>query len=859
MWRLLSVSFLLLCGFTSFGQEKEISGTLKNTVGDPIPFANIIISDTIPTSRPLTFGYSDEKGNYTLNIPVNLIHIRMNITALGYEEKNILLDLRTVESADIILEESVTRLEEVVVKARSDTDTLDLNIGKMNMTKENTLRDMLNKTDGIIVSEEGGISYQGKQINKVLINGKEVFVHQNKVALDNLNYEIMDNVQIINNYKDKFAIDFDRIRDPVINIDTKSHFKGIVKGQADVGYGFKNRYSVKAKGFFFSDKLNAFATSHTNNTGEPALSQKDVTALLNTYTSETTNQFLSPFFMTDDQTGKNVVSNSSLTLRWQGKNSKTGFVFYHGNFNKEKEIEYRTLIADTLLRKSEHTTMERGHFVSLLANHSHIMSSKTVLQHVFRAVVLRSREYTTSIDTLFVPEVSGFGEQTRQLPKSFSLIDNLRLTRLISGNTALGLSLDYFYEKNSRALDTRLVHSSGEDVFQKSSFKRQYLSAAGELKLRFRKATLNTGLTVSRSEEKGVLDDMYEVRENRLKRNITTGEIPLTLQGSIRKLDYTMALTPVLIVADDRSGQRFLKMKHKLTYNFEAQNNMNLEVDRGYKFFDLNVLYDTIVQTYNQRIINTTDHTLRFAAKEAIALSWYNTNVARARTMNLGYELSREHHFMQSVLDSVSDNVFYYSNSIFDDKYTHKMKAGGKKSLYLGTAYHRLDIGGKLDYAISKYTTVLNERLVNTRVHSWSPALDLGLTPRKFFIKEIKNTTQLNLFDYQIEGEPEIRQSVLTNTTTIEGVHHKLKWVLDFLYRFYHVREERFNYSDGNLSLKYDLSENISLAVSGRSVLTLFGLNNYNFANTTSEGNIVTQVMTRNNLGYLLFYTSFKF
>src|SRR5690606_17187557 len=129
--------------------------------------------------------------------------------------------LDTVQYLSIYMEERTIKLEEIEVKARVYTDTLAIDTEQMNLSKSSTLRDILDRTDGMIVSKDGGISYQGKQINKVLINGKEVFINQNKVALDNLNYEIMENVQVINNYKDKFTLDFNNIKDPVININTK--------------------------------------------------------------------------------------------------------------------------------------------------------------------------------------------------------------------------------------------------------------------------------------------------------------------------------------------------------------------------------------------------------------------------------------------------------------------------------------------------------------------------------------------------------------------------------------------------------------------------------------------------------------
>ena len=270
--KLLSNITALLFIFALHSQNKNISGDIKDINNAPIPFANIIVNDTSQPANSIGFGYSDENGLFTLKIPKEAMRIELNITAIGYLEKTVTLDLEVIKNIHITLEENITELEQVIIKAKRITDTLNIDINNMNLGKESTLRDMLNKTDGIIVSKDGGISYQGKQIKKVFVNGKEVFVNQNKVALDNLNYEIMENVQIINNHKDKFTIDFNRIRDPVINIETKSKFKGVLKTNLDLGYGHNDKFKINGKGFFFSDQLNAFATTHNNNVGEIELS-----------------------------------------------------------------------------------------------------------------------------------------------------------------------------------------------------------------------------------------------------------------------------------------------------------------------------------------------------------------------------------------------------------------------------------------------------------------------------------------------------------------------------------------------------------------------------------------------------------
>ncbi len=861
MWyKQLSIIIFFLCSFMAHGQQKSISGIIKNIDDKVVPFANIVINNTINPPKSITYGYSNEKGLFFLKIPSEIIDIAINITAIGYKEKTVLVKTDTIKTLKIYLEENVRQLEEVVIKARQTTDTLNIDINNMNLSKESTLRDMLNKTDGVIVSKRGGISYQGKQINKVLINNKEVFVNQNKIALDNLNYEIMDSVHIINNYKDNFTIDFNRIRDPVINVTTKSGFKGVVKANINTGYGFNKKYSFNGKGFFFSDKLNAFVTSHTNNVGQIELSQKDVATSIIKYSSGLLNNFLYPFFIEDSQTNKNAVSNNSLTLRWQGVKSKTGIVFYHGSINTESETNYNTFIADTLIKKNRLQNTYSGDFISTTANYSNLISSKVVLQNILSSVVVQQKQFRNSLDTLFVPNIASFGQQTKIMPKSFTLANALKLTKLFNNNTAFDLGFDYYYEKDTRDFETKLTDSSMEDIFQQGDFFKQYFSILGKLKFRLKKASLNTGIALTHNNEEGSLK--YKNNTNQgtsLKRNISTFKIPINLQGSIRKLDYYFSASPTLFRTQKNKNNFILKTASALTYNFEQQNNLILGYNHNYRFYDFNSLHDTIVKSYNYKIINNKKNIDSYSVIDDISLSWFNIDVPRSKRIHFVYKYRREQDFLQSVLDSISNNVFYYSNQVFDKKDTHTINTGANKNLYLGSAYHRFDVGGSINYIINRYSTIVNGRPTQVKINSWEPTFNLAFVPRNFFIKKIKNRIKWNYDTFDAGGNKATEQSILTNILILEGSGNKIDWKFDFEYKFYNVKQDRFNVPDCSLSVKYDLSDTLSLSLSGQSLLTLFNLNNYKFINTTSDGNILTQVKNSNNLGYLLFSTSLKF
>ncbi|MEH0156791.1 carboxypeptidase-like regulatory domain-containing protein [Limibacter armeniacum] len=858
MWKQYSIIVLIFYSFNLFGQEKSVSGNIKSVSGDVVPFANIIAYPKDDTSKPITYDISNAQGEFSLKIPSALQAITINVTSIGFEEKIISLQLNG-QSVEITLEESIIELKEVVVEVREVTDTLDLDTEHMNLSKESTLREMLDKTEGVIIGEEGTISYQGKQINKVLINGKEVFINQNKVALDNLNYEIMKNVQIIDNYKDKFTLDFKRIQDPVINIETKEEFKGVIKTQVDAGGGYNEKFAVKGKGFFFSETLNAFATTNTNNVGEKALGQKDVSPSVLKYATGALKNTLRPLFMEDTHTFKDFVSNSNLTTRWQGLNSKTGVVFYYGNIQTERKIDYNTFVADTLTQNKQTENIHKGNLISVTANHSRILSKKTVLQNVLSAMTIDQQGYNKSLNTLYIPEVTTFTELNKNRPKNLTFSNALQLTHLLGDNIAFDLNVDYFNERNTRDFGTLITDINFSDLSQEELTSKQLFSTLANLQFRLKKTFIKTGLHLSKNLEKGNLTFNNETpTTTSLERDLTILDVPLSLSGSINKLDYTFSTTPTFIHTKKTKYSNLLKMHHSLTYNFETQNTLGMSVSHDYRFYDLNVLFDTTMRSYNQIVINNREFVNQYATRDEASLSWFNNNVARSKSNHIIYRYTREQDFLQNVLDSISNNVFYYSHKVFDKKETHSLSSGYQKGFYLGKSYHLLQLGGNLDYTHNNYTTSVNSVNTPFKSDAWVPSFKISFLPRNFFIKDVSNKLDYNHLKFWLDNEEINRQSVITNTFSVKGHGTKATWDVNFIFTKYSIENDEFNVPDLHFSYKYDLSDRLSFSLVGRSLLTLFKLNNYNYVNTISSGNTLTQIATNNNLGYLLLYTSIK-
>ncbi|NAY93395.1 hypothetical protein GTQ34_15905 [Muricauda sp. JGD-17] len=119
---ILTTPLLLVCTVIIFAQETTgtLQGSLKDIQNNPIPFANIVLTDT-----ETSFNYgaiSTANGFYRINnIPPGSSY-KITISFLGYtniEENNLTINLGSTIVKDFILQEKSTALQEVVVTGES--------------------------------------------------------------------------------------------------------------------------------------------------------------------------------------------------------------------------------------------------------------------------------------------------------------------------------------------------------------------------------------------------------------------------------------------------------------------------------------------------------------------------------------------------------------------------------------------------------------------------------------------------------------------------------------------------------------------------------------------------------------------
>ena len=174
------------------------------------------------------------------------------VTYVGYQTKKVNVSVGTdpVDMGTIaVAENSVVLRETEVTAVRAEVkvmqDTVEYNADSYKTQPNAVVEDLLKRLPGVEVSSEGKITAQGKEVSKILVDGKEFFSDDAKVASRNIPVDMVDKLQVIDR-KSELArltgVD-DGEDETVINLTVKKGMKQGWFGNATVGYGTDGRYS----------------------------------------------------------------------------------------------------------------------------------------------------------------------------------------------------------------------------------------------------------------------------------------------------------------------------------------------------------------------------------------------------------------------------------------------------------------------------------------------------------------------------------------------------------------------------------------------------------------------------------------
>ncbi len=273
--------FSILLSIPMYAQQGvEITGrVVEKNNNAPIEQATIRLLNVKDSSMVGGIA-SARNGNFSLKKIPNgsyLLHISFVGFDPMYQPLRITGKTNPVRLGNIALEDASIELGEAVVIGKAPevavrNDTVEYNADSYKVTEGSMLEDLLKKMPGVEVDSEGKITVNGKEIKKVLIDGKEFFSDDPKVASKNLPSKMIDKVQVLDKLSDmaKMTGFDDGEEETVINLTVKPGMKQGWFGNTFAGYGSKDRYEGNAmvNRFINNDQFTFMGgLNNTNNMG----------------------------------------------------------------------------------------------------------------------------------------------------------------------------------------------------------------------------------------------------------------------------------------------------------------------------------------------------------------------------------------------------------------------------------------------------------------------------------------------------------------------------------------------------------------------------------------------------------------
>ncbi len=246
---LLPLSTLLaLIAFNASGAD--ITGSVADNLGEPV------INATLRLLRPDStfirgkvtdfnghFSFADVKpGKYILqtdytgfapydtDVQIDSASQRINLGTISLSEKSLMLG----------------QVEVVAVKTQVKVkgDTIEYNADSYQTRPNAVVEDLIKRLPGVEISSDGKITAHGREVTKILLDGKEFFGDDPTVASKNLPVDIVDKLQIVERKSDQARLTGvdDGEDETVINLSIKKGKNNGWTGNVEAGYGTDSRY-----------------------------------------------------------------------------------------------------------------------------------------------------------------------------------------------------------------------------------------------------------------------------------------------------------------------------------------------------------------------------------------------------------------------------------------------------------------------------------------------------------------------------------------------------------------------------------------------------------------------------------------
>lgn len=267
---------LLFIAMMMQAQQHLITGAIidKGT-NDPVEASTVQLLRA--DSTYISGAISDENGLFSLQAPEDGSYL-LKITSVGY--KPTVRRIMMSQGKDLAMGKININAEAIMLKAATVTamakkvvlkeDTFVYNSAAYRTPEGSTIEELVKRLPGAEVSDDGSIKINGKEVKKILVDGKEFMTGDTKTALKNLPTSIIDKIKAYDEKSDLAKVTGidDGEEETVLDFGIKRGMnKGLIANM-DLNMGTKQRYSERGMAAYFNDRNRLMMFASANNTND---------------------------------------------------------------------------------------------------------------------------------------------------------------------------------------------------------------------------------------------------------------------------------------------------------------------------------------------------------------------------------------------------------------------------------------------------------------------------------------------------------------------------------------------------------------------------------------------------------------
>ncbi|MHB0753632.1 carboxypeptidase-like regulatory domain-containing protein [Polaribacter sp. M15] len=322
--------------------QTNITGKIKNATNTFVS-ASVVLKDSLK-SNILEYTYSSEKGEYLI-VTNKKGKLNLTFSSLGYKTKTIPFTItnQTAIKIDAILEEQPFELDEIIIESEKDIkikkDTITFKTKFFVNGTEQTVEDLLKKIPGLQIDSQGTIKVGNQEIEKLMIDGDDLFEKGYKILSKNMPAYPIEQVEILKKYSNNRLLKgVEESNKVALNLKMNEDAKRIWFGNTTLGFGNDNFYELKGNLMNFGKKNKYYFLTNLNTIGVDATG--DIQNLIRPFRAN------EPGSIGDNMQVNNLLSLSAGNLNF--KRSRSNFnnaelLSVNAIFNPTEKLKIKTL------------------------------------------------------------------------------------------------------------------------------------------------------------------------------------------------------------------------------------------------------------------------------------------------------------------------------------------------------------------------------------------------------------------------------------------------------------------------------------------------------------------------------------